>query len=71
MPAREYVNGFSSGFGFDNGENDCIILFLSGPRGGTRCTEVLDTVQARNLRDNLDQALLKINDARVRAEEQQ
>lgn len=66
MPTREYVNANSSGYGYDNGESDCILLFISGPRGGTRCTEVLSTVQARELRDRIDQALTRIADARAR-----
>lgn len=66
MPSREYVNSFSSGYGYDDRENDVIVLFISGPRGGTRCTEMLSPLQARNLRDNLDLALTKIADARAR-----
>lgn len=66
MPSREYVNGFSSGYGYDDGEHDVVILFISGPRGGTRCTEMLSPLQARNLRDNLDLALTKFADARAR-----
>jgi hypothetical protein len=69
MGTREFVSGYSSGYAYDNGENDCVTLFISGPRGGTRCTEILSPIQARNLRDQLDQAILKINDARIRAEE--
>lgn len=60
---REFVSGYSSGYSFDNGENDVITLFISGPRGGTRCTEILSPFQARNLRDQLDKAILKINGA--------
>ncbi|GAB9152743.1 hypothetical protein [Bradyrhizobium diazoefficiens] len=66
---REFISGFSSGPAYDDGENDCIILYLTGPKGGTRCCEVLDPVQARNIRDQLDQAILKIRDAEVRREE--
>lgn len=66
MPSREYVNAFSSGYGLDNGENDVVILFISGPRGGTRCTEMLTPLQARDLRDSLDLVLTKLADARAR-----
>lgn len=66
---REFVSGYSSGYAYDDGENDVITLYISGPRGGTRCSEILSTVQARMLRDSLDLALTKINDAHVRAEE--
>lgn len=69
MPVREFVSGFSSGPAFDNGDNDCVILYLTGPKGGTRCCEVLDYVQGRNIRDNLDIALLKIQDADARRSE--
>lgn len=66
---REFVNAFSAGHAYDNGENDVILLFINGPRGGTRCAEPMSPIQARNLRDNLDIALLKIRDAEVRREE--
>ncbi|BAR61915.1 hypothetical protein NK6_8768 [Bradyrhizobium diazoefficiens] len=66
---REFISGFSSGPAYDNGENDCVVIYLTGPKGGTRCREVLDPTQARNLRDQLDQAILKIRDAEVRREE--
>jgi hypothetical protein len=68
---REFVNGFVSSYTKDDGQEDVIVMILYGPRGGTRVSEVLDLTQARTLRDNLDIALLKINDAHVRAEEQQ
>jgi hypothetical protein len=66
MPLREFINGYSAGAAYDDGQNDCAILFLSGPRGGTRGCEVLDTLQARQLRDALDLFLTKVADARAR-----
>lgn len=69
MPLREFVSGFTSGGAYDNGENDVVIVYLTGPKGGTRCCEVLDYVQARTLRDNLDLAILKIQDADARRSE--
>ncbi|WFU52242.1 hypothetical protein QA639_21275 [Bradyrhizobium pachyrhizi] len=66
---REFISGHTSGGAFDVEPNDRIVIYLVGPRGGTRCCEVLDTLQARTLRDNLDLALLKIRDAEVRREE--
>jgi hypothetical protein len=66
MATREFVNAYSAGHAYDNGENDVVMLFISGPRGGTKIAEPLSALQARNLRDNLDIALLKIGDARAR-----
>ncbi|WP_439357895.1 hypothetical protein [Bradyrhizobium sp. DASA03007] len=66
---REFVNAYSAGHAYDDGENDVVMLFISGPRGGTRCAEPLTPLQARSLRDSLDIALLKIRDAEVRREE--
>ncbi|MGX1364056.1 hypothetical protein [Bradyrhizobium elkanii] len=66
---REFISGFTSGGSFDRDPNDRVIVYLIGPKGGTRCCEVLDTVQARKLRDDIDLALLKIRDAEVRREE--
>lgn len=66
MPTRQFVNAYSSGHAYDNGENDVVMLFISGPRGGTKIAEPMSALQARNLRDNLDIALLKIGDARAR-----
>lgn len=66
MPTRQFVNAYSAGHAYDNGENDVVMLFISGPRGGTKIAEPLSALQARDLRDNLDMALLKIADARAR-----
>lgn len=63
---RAYVEASSSGYRYDDGENDVVTLFISGPRGGTRYTAILSPLQARGLRDNLDLALTKMADARAR-----
>jgi hypothetical protein len=68
---REFVNVFVSGYRVDDGEADVVMLCAVGPRGGTRSVEVLTIDQAKAARDQLDRAILKINDARVRVEEQQ
>ncbi|SDK43667.1 hypothetical protein [Bradyrhizobium ottawaense] len=60
---REYVNANCSSWKIDDGEHDVIILFFSGPRGGTQFTGNMTPDQARHLRDNLDKALLRIEGA--------
>ncbi|ARQ95426.1 hypothetical protein [Bradyrhizobium phage BDU-MI-1] len=66
MPVREFINAYTSGRGYDDGENDVVVLFLNGPRGGTLSTGHLSAIQARDLRDNLDLALTRMADARAR-----
>lgn len=63
---REYVSGFVSSQALDYTDEERVALALIGPRGGGRYS-MLTPLQARNLRDNLDQALLKFADARSRA----
>jgi hypothetical protein len=66
MPVREFINAYTSGRAYDDGENDVVVLFLNGPRGGTLSTGHLTPLQARTLRDDLDLALTKVADARAR-----
>lgn len=66
---REYVNANCSSWRVDDGVNDVVVLFFSGPRGGTQFTGNMTPDQARQLRDGLDLALTRINDAHARASE--
>ncbi|WP_315740066.1 MULTISPECIES: hypothetical protein [unclassified Bradyrhizobium] len=66
MGVSEHASGTSSGWRYDNPENDRIILSIYGPKGATKFCGVLSTIDARNLRDQLDMALNKIVDARAR-----
>lgn len=66
---REFVTSIVSGYATDDGENDVIILAMYGPRGGRRGSNVLTTIQARTLRDELDLAITKITDFRARLED--
>ena len=64
---REYVNANCSSWRVDDGVNDVVVLFFSGPWGGTQFTGNMTPDQARQLRDGLDLALTRINDAHARA----
>jgi hypothetical protein len=66
MPLRKFINTYTSGRAYDNDQNDVVVLFLNGPRGGTLATGYLSALQARNLRDNIDMALTELADARAR-----
>lgn len=61
MASRQYVNAYCSSWKIDDGEHDVVILFISGPRGGTQFTGNMTPDQARKLRDNIDKALLRID----------
>lgn len=62
---REHVSCFYSPVTLDYTNEDRVNLALIGPRGGG-AYYTMSYLQARNLRDNLDQALLKFADARAR-----
>jgi hypothetical protein len=63
---REVATGFCSPWRVDDGDNDCLSVTIFGPGGGTRFCGILYPIQARELRDQLDLALIKIADARAR-----
>ena len=67
MPAREFAVGFCTNWKVDNGDNDIVHVQIYGPGGGTRFSGILGPTQTRELRDQLDLALTRINDAHARA----
>jgi hypothetical protein len=68
MGTREFVNSFCSSRALDYTDEDRLMVAMTGPRGGSSYY-MMTPIQARTLRDSLDLALLKINGARIRAEE--
>ncbi|WP_316196650.1 hypothetical protein [Bradyrhizobium sp. SZCCHNS3053] len=66
MGTLEHASGASSGWAYDQPENDRIIFSIYGPRGATKFCGVLSVLDARAARDSLDLALTKIQDARAR-----
>ncbi len=68
MGVREHVSGTSSGWRYDTEQNDRIIVSIYGPMGATKFCGVLSTNEVRTLRDQLDLALMRINDHYARIE---
>ncbi|WP_315729866.1 hypothetical protein [Bradyrhizobium sp. SZCCHNRI2010] len=68
MGVREHASGTSSGWRYDDDQNDRIILSIYGPKGATKFCGVLSTIEARTLRDQLELAMTRINDVYARAE---
>lgn len=68
MGTREFVSAYCSSRALDYTDEDRLMIAMIGPRGGGQYF-MMTPMQARQVRDNLDIALLKIRDAEVREEE--